>query len=300
MNRFRLWTQALRVHYFSASLVPVLLGAVLARNVGPISLFRLCLVLGGVFCYHGGANLVNDLYDGETDRLDRWATLFNGGSQVLTKGLCTVPQMRKAAFLCYALGTVSALVLALSGGGWGVLLCSLAGWGCGYFYSAPPLRLAATGLGEIVVGLAFGPFLVLGTVTALAGAFIPDGLLVSLPVGLFIAAVILINEVPDYESDRRTGRRTLVVRLGPEKSFLLLAGLLTGAVLLLGIVIIRLRVYPLLAVFLLLLPLAGWVWQWGRRKLKQREKLVSACAGMILLHLVNGVVLILTVWYRGL
>jgi len=299
MNRCRLWARALRLQYLPASFLPVLLGATFARQAGPVSLFRLSLVLGGVFCYHAGANLVNDLYDVETDRLNRGATLLNGGSQVLAKGLLTLSQLRKAAFFSYLLGTAAALGLALAGGGWGVLLYALAGLGCGYFYSIPPLRLAATGLGELVLGLAFGPLLVLGTVTALTGAFFPGALLVSWPVGLFITAVILINEIPDYESDRRTGKRTLAVRLGPEKSFRLLALLLTGAVFSLGVALLRLRVYPLFTGFLLLLPLAGWVWSAGRRRLKEGEKLFPACAGMILLHLLNGVVLILAVWHGG-
>jgi 1,4-dihydroxy-2-naphthoate octaprenyltransferase len=253
----------------------------------------------GVFCYHAGANLVNDLYDQETDRLNQGATLFNGGSQVLPRGLASVGQMRKAALICYVLGTLSALVLTFSGGGWGALLFTLAGFGCGYFYSAPPFRLAATGWGELVVGLAFGPFLVLGTVAALTGAFLSEALLVSLPVGLLIAAVIIINELPDYESDRFSGKRTLVVRWGPEKSLRLLAWLLSTAVFLLLLILLQLRVYPLLIGLLVSIPLSGWVWGWGRLKLKQGGKLVRACAGMILLHLVNGVVLILAVWYGG-
>lgn len=299
MNRFRLWARALRIQYLPASLLPVLLGAVLARQAGPVSHYRLALVLGGVLCYHGGANLVNDLYDLETDRLNRGATLLNGGSQVLVRGVCTASRLRKAAYLCYGAGTAAALVLALSGGGWRVLLYALAGLGGGYFYSVPPLRLAATGLGELLLGLVFGPLLILGTVAALTGTFLPGALLVSWPVDLFITAVLLINEIPDYESDRQTGKRTLVVRLGRERSFRLLALLLTGAVLCLGVVILRFRVYPLLAGFLILLPLAGWVWHGGRRKLKAGEKLFPACAGLVFLHLVNGVLLILAVWYGG-
>ena len=130
------------------------------------------------------------------------------------------------------------------------------------------MRLAATGFGEVVVGLAFGPFLVVGTVAALTGTFSPDALLVSLPVGLLIAAVILIDEVPDYESDRRTGKRTLVVRLGPSEvsAFWLY---LASAVFLLLTVIIRLQVYQLMASFLLSIPLSWWAWRGGCRNLKQ-------------------------------
>jgi 1,4-dihydroxy-2-naphthoate octaprenyltransferase len=294
LRPFCLWAQALRIHIFSASLIPVLLGTVVAQAEGPISLLRFCLVVVGVFCYHGGANLVNDLYDLEADRLNLEASLFNGGSRVLTAGLTSTAQVSKAAILCYIVGTICAFVLAFTGGGPGVLLLALAGFGCGYFYSAPPLRLAATGYGELCVGLAFGPFLVVGTAAALTGSFLPNALLVSLPVGALITAVILLNEFPDYESDRRSGKRTLVVRLGRKRSVWVLAALLMMAFVLLviNLIILGLKWFVVVSP-LTTAPLAVWVWHRVRRNLEQTRQLVSACAGMIFLHLANGLTLLI-------
>ncbi|NLM38055.1 MAG: prenyltransferase [Firmicutes bacterium] len=296
---FKLWAQALRVHYLSASLIPVLLGMVIARNETTIAGWRFFLVLAGVFSYHGGANLLNDFYDEETDRLNRQPSLFNGGSRVLVKRLLPAKQLKRAALLCYTTGTVCALGLALSGGGVGVALFALAGLGGGYFYSAPPLCLAATGFGELCVGLVFGPFLVAGTAVALTGRFIPTALLVSLPVGILIAAVILTNELPDCESDRQTGKRTLVVRLGRERSILLLAFLLVLAFCLLFMIGMGLGAPRSWAGLLLAWPMVFWLWSQRRGGLKQGSRFVMTSAGVILLHMASGLMLIMTLIRRG-
>lgn len=293
------WAQALRVHFISASLIPVVLGTVVARREVPISGWRLLLVLVGVFCYHGGANLINDLYDAEADRLNRQPSLFNGGSRVLPNNLVSVAQMKKVAVLCYMLGTGCACILVLTGGGLLVFLFAVAGFVCGYFYSAPPLRLAATGFGELSVGLAFGPFLVIGTAAALTGRFLPTALFVSLPVGVLITAVILINELPDFDCDQQVGKRTLVVRLGRERSIRLLAFLLVLASCLLGMIFIRLGAAPYWAGSFLILPFLLWLWSQRRGGLKQASRSVLASAGMILLHLASGILLIITVVKRG-
>ena len=205
--------QALKVHFISASLIRLYLGQLLPEEV-PISGWRLLLVLVGVFCYHGGANLINDLYDAEADRLNRQPSLFNGGSRVLPNNLVSVAQMKKVAVLCYMLGTGCACILVLTGGGLLVFLFAVAGFVCGFFYSAPPLRLAATGFGELSVGLAFGPFLVIGTAAALTGRFLPTALFVSLPVGVLITAVILINELPDFDCDQQVETPLLYAWVG--------------------------------------------------------------------------------------
>ncbi|NLC53131.1 MAG: prenyltransferase [Firmicutes bacterium] len=295
----KLWAQALRVHFISASLIPVLLGTVVARSETPISGWRFLLVLVGVGCYHGGANLINDLYDEEADRQNQQPSLFNGGSRVLPNNLVSAEQMKKAAALCYALGTGCAIVLVLTGGGLVALLYALAGLVLGYFYSAPPLRLAATGLGELCVGLAFGPFLVVGTTAVFTGRFLSTALFVSLPVGILITTVILINELPDLESDRQVGKGTLVVRLGRERSLLLLTFLLVLASSLMFAVFIRLGAPRYWIGSFLTLPLVVWLWSRQRGGLKQTPRSVLANAGMILLHLASGLLLIITLVKRG-
>ncbi len=95
-----------------------------------------------------------------------------------------------------------------------VLWFRVTGLALGMLYSVPPVQLSARGLGEAAVAVAFGTLPVAGAAWLQSGAVDAGALLVSAPVGLWVAAILLINEVPDVDADRATGKRTLVVRLG--------------------------------------------------------------------------------------
>jgi 1,4-dihydroxy-2-naphthoate octaprenyltransferase len=88
-----------------------------------------------------------------------------------------------------------------------------------YFYTAPPLRLAARkGLGELLIGLNFGPLITAGTVIALTGQVSWEAFAIGLPIGLLTTAILWINQFPDEDSDRASGKHNLVVVLGKERA----------------------------------------------------------------------------------
>jgi 1,4-dihydroxy-2-naphthoate polyprenyltransferase len=112
---------------------------------------------------------------------------------------------------------VAALVLgALLAGlrGPGVILLGCAGLGLGLLYSLPGAQLSARGMGEAAVALSFGALPVLGTVWLQTGYIDPGAVLICLPVSAWAAAILIINEVPDIEADRRAHKYTLAVRWG--------------------------------------------------------------------------------------
>jgi 1,4-dihydroxy-2-naphthoate octaprenyltransferase len=88
------------------------------------------------------------------------------------------------------------------------------GIGLGVLYSAPPVQLAARGLGELAVAAGFGLLPVCGAAWLQTGRFELPALLLSIPVSCWVANILLINEVPDADSDAAAGKRTLAVRLG--------------------------------------------------------------------------------------
>jgi 1,4-dihydroxy-2-naphthoate octaprenyltransferase len=90
----------------------------------------------------------------------------------------------------------------------------MTGIGLGVLYSAPPVQLAARGLGELAVAAGFGLLPVWGAAWLQTGRFELPVLLLSIPVSCWVANILLINEVPDADSDAAAGKRTLVVRLG--------------------------------------------------------------------------------------
>jgi 1,4-dihydroxy-2-naphthoate polyprenyltransferase len=130
---------------------------------------------------------------------------------------------------CGALATAAlATVPILLARGPVLLELGLIGAALAYFYTAPPLRLAARrGLGELSVILGFGPLLTTGTVFALTGQMLADSFLVGLPIGLLAGAILWINEFPDADADAETGKHNLLVTVGKKTGrwgYLILTG----------------------------------------------------------------------------
>ena len=84
----------------------------------------------------------------------------------------------------------------------------------GVLYSLGPVRLSALGIGETAVAVAFGIIPVAGAAWLQGAALDADLLIFAVPISLWVAAILLINEVPDVIADGKTGKRTLPVRIG--------------------------------------------------------------------------------------
>ena len=213
------YIMATRPQFFPAVIVPIVLGTSYGwykDGMFDPALFVLSLTAG--ILYHGGLNLLNDYFDHlyGTDAINPTPlTPYAGGSRVIQRGL--IPAGRVLAFSVVLLvaGSVIGLWLAYIRGA-GILIIGVTGLLLGIFYSAPPLRLASRGLGEVVVGLNFGVLTVGGSYMVQTGNLGLDALFISLPVAFMVVAILYVNEFPDYIADSRSGKRNLVVRLGPE------------------------------------------------------------------------------------
>lgn len=208
------WAGATRAAFSSASMVPVVLGGAVAAAHGAFAVGPFLLSAAGVLALHLGANLVNDYYDyaSGADIIRDSRTPFYGGGTILVERTLSPRQVSRAYRILFAVALLIGLVLATSRGP-GVLALGLAGFLCGYFYTAPPLHLSYIGLGEATIGLCFGPLTVGGAYFAQTGGVARDVLVASLPVGLLVAAIVFVNEFPDRTADGAAGKRTLVVRL---------------------------------------------------------------------------------------
>ena len=109
--------------------------------------------------------------------------------------------------------------------GWPVLAFALLGGAAAVFYVAPPIRWAYRGLGETVIGLSYGPWMVLGSLYLQARVASWAALWASLVPGLLIMALAVVNAIPDFHQDRLVGKRNLVVRLGRRRAVWLYLGL---------------------------------------------------------------------------
>jgi 1,4-dihydroxy-2-naphthoate octaprenyltransferase len=172
---------------------------------------------------HLSVSYSNDYFDVDVDRYNRH-TFISGGSGILVDH----PELRKPAkkiaivliLFSLTLGIVFQIVYSVSIWFLGfVLLGSLLGW----FYSAPPLRLAYRGLGELSMILSIGLLIPGFGYFVTSGQIDQDGTIFILPLMLYGLAFILAVEIPDMESDRLGNKRTWIARKGRVFGFRLIA-----------------------------------------------------------------------------
>jgi 1,4-dihydroxy-2-naphthoate polyprenyltransferase len=156
----------------------------------------------------------NDLADQETDRANRTATIFSGGSRVLVDGLLRPEQLRAAATLMATLCVASALALGGLYGRWLAPPLALAALLLLWLYSFPPARLSYRGGGELLQMLGVGAAL------PLFGFHAQGGDLAAFPFALLLAllpahlACALATTLPDEPSDRGSHKRTAAALFG--------------------------------------------------------------------------------------
>jgi 1,4-dihydroxy-2-naphthoate octaprenyltransferase len=187
----------------------------------------------------------NDYFDAEADRFSE-PTLFSGGSGVLLRH----PELRRAAWwmavgliLC-SLGLGIAFHAIYAPSPW-LLVFVLAGNLIGWFYSAPPARLAYRSLGELSHLISAG-LLIPGTGYLVGRGFLDGaGLLFTVPLTLYGLVLIVAVEIPDEEADRLGGKRTLVARQGKDFGFRVIGlALLLATVFFFGFPFLTSTVYP--------------------------------------------------------
>jgi 1,4-dihydroxy-2-naphthoate polyprenyltransferase len=212
---------ATRPKFFTASVLPMLLGSAWGWiEVGAFDAVAFIFGLASTVFVHASANVLNDVFDGlnGNDSLNDGRIFpFTGGSRFIQNGVLDTGQMAKWGCVLLFLGALCGLALTAHKGA-DVIWFGVVGVGLGILYSAPPLHLSARGLGELAVGVAFGTLPMVGAAWLQTGQLNWDILILSVPVSMWVTAILLINEVPDATADAAVDRRTLVVRFGAENS----------------------------------------------------------------------------------
>ena len=206
----RVWLRAIRPFSFPASIVPVAVGAACATVANSFSAGLTLLTLLGCLALQAGTNLANEFYDWRTGA-DHPGSL--GASRAIMAGWLPPRAIFRAAVACFVVGCAAGLVLVVVGG-WPILVLGLIGVPLAFGYTAPPLKLAYRGLGEVAVFFLMGPLMVLGSYLVQSGGSPATALAASLPVGCLVAAILHANNVRDLDDDRRLGKRTLATILG--------------------------------------------------------------------------------------
>lgn len=238
MATLGVWFKATQPHSFVASMVGVFLGTAIAyARASAFNAPAFLLTLAGVVVLQAATNMSNDTVDylhGVDDLPAHLVSPFTGGARVLPEKELSVEAHRRAWIVLYALGGVIGLVLAATRpNGWLLLVLGLVGGAFAVFYTLPPLSLQYHGLGDVAVGIVFGPIVTLGAYAVQTGTLSLETLLASIPLGILVAAFLFVNEMPEHETDPRGGKRTVPARVGLETSFRLYLAMTVAAVVLL-------------------------------------------------------------------
>ena len=294
------WMVIMRLPFLSATFVPIFAGAAVASMLGEtVSWGWLGLtLLGGAFL-HIGTNTSNDYFDHRsgTDALNYNYSNegLNGGSRSIQMGLITPRGMLAVAVTTFALSAVVGVPLIIKAG-LPIFWLGLIGFFSGLFYTAPPFKFSSRrGLGELLIGLNFGPLMVAGSSLVQTGRLLPEAFLVGIPIGLLIAAVVYMNEFPDHESDKATGKNTLIVVFGPERARAGYVALIASAFA--SIIIMALNgTLPMLSLIALLAVYFGYTATKTLYKHYDNRLLQPANWGTIIMHSATGALLTIGIW----
>jgi 1,4-dihydroxy-2-naphthoate octaprenyltransferase len=201
---------AIRIPTLPAAVVPVFVGSAIAYKLGSFQLLVFLAALIASICIQIGTNLANDYFDAKkgADTEERL-----GPTRVTHTGLIAPDTVRNAMLLSFLLAAICGVYLIVVGG-WPILVIGLFSIASGIMYTGGPFPLGYNGLGDLFTFVFFGLIAVIGTTFVHTGSFSNLALFASLPVGMLVTAIIVVNNVRDVHTDRKANKRTLAVLLG--------------------------------------------------------------------------------------
>ncbi len=206
----RKWAVILRAYSWPASLVPVVLGSVVAWRSGSFSWGDFWLTFIAALVVHSAANLANTYFDFKRG-VDRKETADDRG---LVDALMSPRAMLLTSLGLFAAAGAIGLLLAYKNHVPALLWLGAAGFALAWFYTGTGLAYKYRALGDIGIFFAFGPCIVSGTALIQARAFLPEALWASIPVGLLIVGILHANNMRDAGSDAEADFSTLAALLG--------------------------------------------------------------------------------------
>ena len=247
--------EILRPFAYTASAIPVLAGGALAVVDSRFYVLPFLAALAGGMLLHSGTNVINEVYD-------------------VRKGIDTItsPRMSHAVLkgrvsergaYAFAIGLFAAAVAVGTYLVWlrgpAIVGLGLLGIVAGYTYTAPPFQYKYRAMGVPTVFLLMGPIMVGGSYFAITGLWDVRALVLSIPVGLLVAAILHGNEWRDISEDTRAGINTLSNRLGRDWAHYGYLSLVIGAYVTLGLAVAARWLPPTTAIALFSLPFLAQV-----------------------------------------
>ncbi len=297
MSGIALWWRAVRPFSFTVSVIPPILGTVLAVLGNPgleINWFRFILTVIGCVTAHSGANLLSDYYDYKV-RVDREGTF--GSSGLLVDKIMQPGQILKGGVIAISVALGIGLYLVFVTPNPMLLLGVIFIGGIfAVFYTANPFAFKYNALGDIAVFISFGSAMVLGAYYVQVHSFSWAPVLYALPIALLVDAILHSNNLRDIENDEAVDIKTIPILVGEKVSKWMYYGLILGAYLLILILIVWAGLPMLSLLTFLSLPLAVKLVRMVRDKEKMPKKqfaMIDAATAQC--HLTFGALMIISI-----
>ena len=274
-------------------MVPVFLGAALAlRGTWPVRWGLFPLVVLASLLIHAATNMVSEYFDYRKG-VDRPETF--GSSRALVDGLLTPRQVLLGGLAAFALTAAIGLVF-IAIYGWPILVLGVVGMAGGFFYTAAPVAYKYVGLGDACVFLLMGPLMVVGSFFVLTGQWATEAVVVSLPVGCLVAAILSANNLRDIAHDAAASIKTTAGLLGHRWARLEYSGLVAAAyVLVLILIATGFLPWWSLLTFLTATPAGRIIRAALRSRPETPNELATLDVQTAQVHLMFGVLLIVSV-----
>jgi 1,4-dihydroxy-2-naphthoate polyprenyltransferase len=221
--KIKIWFKETRPQFLVLSLALVILGTAVACRDGYFNWIKFILTSVGLVLAHASVNVLNDYFDYKSG-IDAQTkpTPFSGGSGILIKGLLAPESVYRFGLITLAGAFIIGTYLTIVSG-WQLMVLVIIGGLAIYFYTS---FLTKWLIGELWAGLGLGVLPVIGTYFIQTDSFNFEILFVSLIPGLLTANLLLLNEFPDYEADKKGGRFNIVIALGRKKAAVIYAAII--------------------------------------------------------------------------
>jgi 1,4-dihydroxy-2-naphthoate octaprenyltransferase len=228
MVKLKTYLFATRPWSFSMTFISVTVGSLFGLYEDAFHWLLYVVVLLGTVFAHGATNLMNDYFDVKHGLDQPGSPTSQYRPHPLVEGSLKGRTVFTAAALLYALAFAAGIYLATVRG-WTIAVLAVVGALAGYFYTADPVKYKYLALGEFSVFLMWGPLMVGGSFYVQTGSWVrmPQVILASIPLGLWVALVLFANNLKDIDFDREKSVRTLGTLLGRRRGLLLFTILLS-------------------------------------------------------------------------
>ncbi len=257
MSQAKLWWQASRPFSFTVSVIPPILGGLIAAMENPgikINWLYFALALIGCVIAHAGANMIGDYFDFKK-RVDREGTF--GSSGVLISNLIEPKKVFMGSMVAYVIASSIGVYLAASiPNGFYLILIIILGAVLGIFYAAEPFSFKYHALGDLAVFISFGPAMTLGAYFIQVHRFSWTPVLYAIPVAFLVDAVLHSNNLRDIKNDSVVNIKTVAILIGERNAKLMYYGLVLSAYISVVVLIVVNGLPPVSLITMLSLPLA--------------------------------------------